>query len=101
MHRERRDSEQPRQNRVPVEDAGMRADLEIRPKRFKKYPSSLRGTPRTTLPTAAPKKIASSTLAKENKKSKNDHQSGSSTWDRSSTPTPRSIKSHKTIISGK
>src|SRR5690242_15804661 len=38
MHRERRDSEQPRQNRVPVEDAGMRADLEIGPKRFKKIP---------------------------------------------------------------
>lgn len=38
MHRERRDSEQPRQNGVSAEDAGMRANLEIRPKRFKKIP---------------------------------------------------------------
>src|SRR5580693_1594231 len=35
----------------------------------KKYPLASRGTPRTTLPSAAPKKIANSKLAPENTKS--------------------------------
>ena len=38
MDRERRDSEESNHNGVPVENAGMRADLEICPKRFKKIP---------------------------------------------------------------
>ena len=52
----------PIKNRVPVENAGVGAERKLVHSGSKKYPPASSGTPRTTLPSAAPKKIASSAL---------------------------------------
>src|SRR5215831_17014228 len=52
----------------------------------KKYPSGPRGTPRTTLPSAAPKKMRSRMLDAQKTTSKNPRHTGLSMWARSSTP---------------
>ncbi|MNY10000.1 hypothetical protein D3C86_1429510 [compost metagenome] len=67
----------------------------------KKKPDASRGTPRMTLPAAAPKKIASSALETKKPASQKVAHMGCLRCDRSSIETPRIIRSHSTIIKGR
>ncbi len=85
------------QSRIPDRGPGRKSVH----KGSKKRPSASIGTPRTTLPRAAPKTTARRTLDAANRASQNGIQTGPSMWFRNSIESPRRIKSHRTIISGR
>jgi hypothetical protein len=67
----------------------------------KNLPEASSGTPRMTLPSAAPKKMASKAPEAMKPASQMGFQTGLSMWFRSSIETPRRINSHNTIINGR
>ena len=67
----------------------------------KKYPSTSSGTPRTTLPSAAPRKTVSSRLAPVNTTSQNGRHTTFSRWLRNSSAMARRMSSQSTAMSGR
>ena len=67
----------------------------------KKRPLAPRGTPRTTLPSAAPRKTVSRALETKKMVSQNRRHTGASTWWRNSREMPRPMSIHSTSISGR
>ena len=64
-------------------------------------PRASSGTPRTTLPSAAPRKTARSALAAQKTVSQAWRQSGEATWLRNSMATPRRMRDQRTSMMAK
>ena len=67
---------------------------------MRNVPVGSSGTPRSTLPSAAPRTTAMSVLPSAKVTSQNDAQSGLLTWLRSSMASPRRMSTQSNIISG-
>jgi len=67
----------------------------------KNRPLSSNGTPRITLPSAAPKKIARRELEKANVTSQSGFHASLSMWFRNSMEQPRRMRSQSTIMRGR
>src|SRR6187200_58046 len=80
------------QSRIPT---GGRAEKSVK-SGSSNQPSAVSGTPRSRLPSAAPKKTGSSALATKKKTSHEPRHTGSETWLRNSIEMPRRIRHHST-----
>jgi len=85
------------QSRIPAAGPG----LKFVHSGSKKRPSASIGTPRTTFPSAAPNTTASRMLEAAKRTSQSGVHAGLSMWFRSSTESPRRIRSQSTIMSGR
>ena len=101
VHGERREASECDDYREPVEDPGRGHQAQVGPQRQEKKPEWSSGTPRTTLPIAAPKKIASIALAAANTTSHNGYHTRLETLLRNSIAMPRRMRSQSTIMSGR